>query len=69
LPASSDEGEQATPLKLIKQACQILKIRCVDFSDYEKVYQFEIKFNELSEKKRIKFCFEQLIRILEADSE
>jgi hypothetical protein len=69
LPASSDEGEQAIPLKLIKQACQILKIRCVDFSDYEKVYQFEIKFNELSEKKRIKFCFEQLIRILEADSE
>jgi hypothetical protein len=54
---------------IIRQACQVLKIKNMDFNDYEKVYQFEIKFNEMADKKRIKFCFEQLIRIIEADSE
>jgi hypothetical protein len=58
----------AIPNGIIKQACQVLKIRGMDFTDYEKTYQFEIKFDELCDRKRIKFCFEQLIRIIEADS-
>lgn len=60
--------DQVIPILLIKQACSLLKIREIDFSDYEKVYQFEIKFDELCEHKKIKFTFEQLIRIIEADS-
>lgn len=61
--------EHAVPMEIIKQACHMLKIRGMDFSDYENTYQFEIKFTDLCERKRIKFCFEQLIRIIEADSE
>lgn len=61
--------DQAIPKNLIGKACQILKIRNMDFSDYEKLYQFEIKFQEICDRKKIKFCFEQLIRIIEADSE
>jgi hypothetical protein len=61
--------DMAVPTTIIQQACQILKIKQVDFSDYETTYQFDILFHELSERKRIQFCFEQLIRIIEADSE
>lgn len=61
--------DNAIPSNLIKQSCQILKIKGMDFSDYEKSYNFEIKFSELSERRKIKYCFEQLIRIIEADSE
>ncbi|HEY5268349.1 MAG TPA: HNH endonuclease [Candidatus Saccharimonadales bacterium] len=61
--------EEIIPNVLIKQACQILKIKSMDFDDYEKEYQFEIKFGEICERKKIKFCFEQLIRIIEADCE
>lgn len=68
LPKAINEDEQAVPITIIKQACQIMKIKNMDFSDYENTYQFEIKFNELADKRRIKFCFEQLIRIIEADS-
>ena len=57
------------PHTIIDRACKVLKIKSMDFSDYEKVYQFEIKFDELSDRKMIKFTFEQLIRIIEADSE
>jgi hypothetical protein len=64
-----DEEDRAIPSVIIQQACQILKIKPVDFKDYESTYQFDIKFGELSERKRIQFCFEQLIRIIEADSE
>ncbi len=69
LPKAINADERAMPLDIIQQACRVLKIRGMDFSDYEKVYQFEIKFSELADKKRIKFCFEQLIRIIEADCE
>lgn len=69
LPSSVDVDDKAVPALIIKKACEILKIRAMDFGDYEKLYQFEIKFDQLSERKRIKFCFEQLIRIIEADSE
>jgi len=61
--------DQVIPINIIKKACQILKIKGMDFSDYETTYQFEIKFGELSDRKKIKYCFEQLIRIIEADSE
>lgn len=57
------------PKIIIKSACEILRIKNMDFSDYEKEYQFDIKFHEISERQRIKNCFEQLIRIIEADSE
>jgi len=69
LPKSVNTSEQVVPLAIIQQACHVLKIRGMDFTDYENMYQFEIKFGEMADRKRIKFCFEQLIRIIEADSE
>jgi hypothetical protein len=69
LHKSSKDNDSIVPNLIIQQACKILKIKNIDFSDYEKMYTFEIKFNELADKKRIKFCFEQLIRIIEADSQ
>src|SRR6185436_797382 len=59
---------QAIPKELIKKDCQVLKIKDISFSDYEKSYQFEIKFNAQCDRKKIKFCFEQLIKIIEADA-
>jgi HNH endonuclease len=56
------------PVDLIKHACQILKIKGMDFSSYEKDYCFEIRFVESCDRKKIKYCFEQLIRIIEAES-
>ena len=53
------KDEQVIPVALIKG---------MDFADYEKTYPFEIRFDELCDRKKIKFCFEQLIRIIEADS-
>ena len=64
-----DADDRAIPAVIIKQACQILRIKPVDYNDYETTYQFDVRFNELSERKRIQFCFEQLIRIIEAESE
>lgn len=69
LPKAINAEDHAVPAEIVRQACQVLKIRGMDFSDYEKTYQFEIAFAEMAERKRIKFCFEQLIRIIEADSE
>ncbi len=69
LPKAVNLDGQAVPNELIQQACRVLKIKGVDFTDYENTYQFEIQFSDLSDKKRIKYCFEQLIRIIEADSE
>lgn len=63
------KDNEVIPLDIIKQACQVLKIKSMDFSTYESMYQFEIKFAESSDRKKIKYCFEQLIRIIEADSE
>lgn len=61
--------DEMIPIDIIQKACNVLRIRNMDFSEYEKIYQFEIKFDEISERKKIKFTFEQLIRIIEADSE
>lgn len=68
LPKAVNKKEEAIPLSIIKQACKIMRIKNLDFSDYEKIYHFDIKFNELSDRKNIKFCFEQLIKIIEADT-
>lgn len=62
------KDEQAVPKDLIKQSCQILKIKNMDFSDFENIPDVEIKFNDLCHRKKIKFCFEQLIRMIEAES-
>jgi hypothetical protein len=67
LPKVVDVNEQAQPADLIQRACKVLKIKGMDFSTYESTYQFEIKFADMADRKRIKFCFEQLIRIIEAD--
>jgi len=64
-----DKDDKVIPLAIIQQACQTLKIKPVDFKNYEVMYSFDIKFSELSERKRIQFCFNQLIRIIEAESE
>ena len=56
------------PNNIIKQACNILKIKTMNFSIFEKQYPFEIKFNESGDRKQIKFIFEQLIKIIEMDS-
>lgn len=56
------------PLQIIHQACQILRIADLDFSQYEKTYQFEINFSQPCERKKIKFSFEQLIRIIESET-
>jgi hypothetical protein len=61
--------DRVIPHDIIKKACHVLKIKNMDFSDYLKIYQFEIRFDEVCERKKIKYCFEQLIRIIEADSE
>ncbi len=65
---SKEESQQFVPIELIEQACKILKIKNIDFSDYENKYEFEIKFYDLCEKKKIKFCFEIIIKLLELDS-
>lgn len=59
---------QAIPIELINAACKVLKIKPIDFSEYERIYQFDIKFGEPCDRKQIKFCFELLIRLIEADS-
>ena len=60
--------ECAVPNSLIKKACKILKIRNVDFFSYENLYNFDIRFNEPCERRKIKYCFEKLIQLIEFDS-
>lgn len=61
--------DMAIPQEIIDQACQILKIKKMNFLDYEKIYELDIKFHEEVHRKKIKFCFEKLIRIIEGESE
>ena len=56
----------AVPNELIKSACQILKIKLIDFSPYE---NSELRFNDHCHRYKIKYCFEELIKILESSSE
>jgi hypothetical protein len=62
------QSDQAIPNELIKQACGILKTNQVDFLEFPLPEDFEINFDELCDRKKIKYCFEQLIRIIEAHS-
>jgi hypothetical protein len=59
---------EAVPLELINQSCKILRIKDLDFSKYENMYQFDIKFDEPCNRKRIKYNFELLIRIIESEA-
>lgn len=61
------KDKQAMPINIIRQACKMLKIKPISFDDYEKNYAFIIRFSETCNSKEIKFCFQQLIRIIEAD--
>ena len=63
------DTDAVVPLNLIKKACQVLKIKNIDFSYYEKRYTFGIEFDKLSDRRNIKYCFELLIRIIELESE
>lgn len=60
-------ASHAIPNHLINQACKTLKIKNINFTSYEKKYQFDINFSESCERKKIKSCFEQLIKIIESD--
>lgn len=60
-------NDEEIPIDIIKKACNVLKIKQIDFSDYEKSNNFEISFNSLSDRKKIKFCFENLIKIIESE--
>lgn len=60
--------DQAVPDKLISQACKILKIKPIPFTDYQNEYPLNIDFAQSCHRKEIKFVFETLIRIIELDS-
>ena len=60
--------DQVIPHHLIKASCLILKIKLMDFSEYERDYVFDIIFSEICERNKIKPCFEQIIRIIEMES-
>jgi hypothetical protein len=62
------QEDVATPIVLISKACKILKISAIDFSDYEDLYNFDISFVEACDRKKIKYTFEQLIRLIELDA-
>jgi hypothetical protein len=59
--------DTAIPKKLIVQACKILKIKTMDFTDYERIYALGINFSEECPRKDIMFVFAELIRIIEAE--
>lgn len=59
-------ANEAIPISLINQACSILKINLIDFSNYE--INIQINFDQLYASKIIKFNFEKLIKIIECDS-
>jgi len=62
------KSDCAIPKKLINKACQILKIKPISFANYEKEYPLNIDFSTSCRRREIKFCFEQLIRIIEVDT-
>lgn len=60
--------QYVTPLDLIHQACQILRISDIDFSSYENKYSFEIDFSQRCDRKKVKFGFEKLIKLIESET-
>jgi len=60
--------EQAVPNIIINKACKFLKIKNISFKNYEEYFTLNIKFEDLCSHREIKYCFEELIRLIEAES-
>lgn len=60
--------QQVVPQELIHQACQILRISDVDFSSYKNKYSLEIDLLQQCDRKKIKFSFEKLIKLIESET-
>jgi len=56
------------PNLIVLEACKLININFINFNEYEKEYGFTIVFNKLCNRSDIKFCFDQLIKIIEAES-
>lgn len=59
-------ANEAIPIVLVEEACHILKINIIDFSDYYNISSFD--FKTLYNRKIIKFNFEKLIKIIESNT-
>ncbi len=57
--------DYAIPISLIGQACHILKINIIDFSDYQNHNLVQIELERVYNRKIIKFNFEKIIKIIE----
>jgi hypothetical protein len=55
-------GLKAIPSFLIKEACKILSIDEINYSEYK----LEFNFDEIHSRRSIKFNFENLIRLIES---
>lgn len=56
------------PSLVINQVCQKLKIKSMSFTKYQSLYKFDINFDEPTDAHQIKYCFQQLIKLIELDS-
>lgn len=62
-------ADYAVPNDLITKVCDdILKIKKIDFTNYECHFNNDMKFNLSYDRKKIKFYFEKLIKIIESNS-
>lgn len=61
-------SQEAVPDELIKQACGLLKVKSVTFEQYQEAFPLEIDFGISCNRKKIKFCFENLIKIIESNT-
>jgi hypothetical protein len=60
------KSEENVPNELVKQACEILKIKDINYNEYEN-YNL-IDFNVMQKKSKIIYAFEQLILLINKDS-
>lgn len=60
-------NDDMVPNHIIDQACKILKIKNIDFSQYIDNCD-NISFDSVTNRKKIKFCFEKLIRVIESET-
>jgi hypothetical protein len=61
-------SDEAIPLFLIQDACNILRINIIDFSTYQNIEEIQIRFEQIYHRKIIKFNFEKLIKFIELHS-
>lgn len=54
----------AIPSNLIEEACEMMSVNKVDFINLGKQYKIGLDFKKNCDRRRIKFCFEQLIQII-----